>query len=1285
MKRRVFVVVLVLPLLLLLGAVVYLKFADLSGYRSTVESAVTEALGRRLTIAGMFEPQVSLSTTVVAEDVTLANPAWSDDPAMIHADRVSITVNLWSLLFGPLRIEDLRIDGARVTLEIDAEGRANWEFELGGDEAAPRDPESEPPLILENATLSDITLVYREPLLERKIELFVQRLEAQTADDDMYDLGVDGKLNASPLRLSGRFGPAGRLLAGHLLRLELDGALGDVELSLDGSIADLVSLDGPNLNAEVHGPDSLQVTEPFGLPSLGIGAFDLSAGATASDSGIDVGLVAKLGKLSVEARGNVSTLLDPQRIDLTLSGYGPDLAAAGELVGVDDLPGGAFEVSGRLQKDASRVSFERVEARVGDTTLSLDGVLGTPPRMVATDLTFEGHGTDLSVFDELAGRSLPAASFRVQGHLVRKDNAVALEDFEATVGEVALRADGLIGDAPDYTATDLELHIQGPDLSVFSEPAQIELPAESFSIAGRVESGDSGIVVRSVEAHVGENTIRGSGTIGTSARAVGTDLTLRLTGPDAAAVGPFIRLPEFPGGPFDVSGRVQLLSEGIGLKSIEGHIGEIDVTLDGLVGQPPKCFGTDLSGRVSGPVLAQVTTIFGFPELPAERFDVEGGFGLLEDRYELKVLGASIGALELKLDGWIGNNADLDGTNLEIDVRGPDLAWFAERVGLPELPAERFAVSGHLAIDGSQYRLERVAGEFGSDRVGGEGTVLAETGLIGTDVEIQVAGTNLAEVGRFAPSAGIDGWPELPSERYSAKGRVRIDDSGYVLRDVEAAVGSDSLHLDGRLGAGPEFYGTDVTLEANGSDGSLVAVPFDLNLPAEPFRVRGRVRWLESGIQFRDLRVDLGGHRADVEGTLGKWPKLVGTNLDVELSGPDPSLITQLADLDELPAQPFEISGHFDGTPTDLSMKNFEASFGQSDLAGSFRVDLTDKPDIRGRFISEHLDVSPWLAGLNEEPAPESLATSTDKTAASKADRGGPLIPDTPLELDWLSDVDADVRLTAKKVITAGRPIENLEIGVRLRDGSLAVETLRVDGAYGGEISGTFSLEPSDDAYRVVADLTANDVRLGLLSSDQDPSDWAPLDIELQLDGVGRSAHEIAASANGRLAWINHGGRVKNSVFGLLTADVLVALLNILNPFQKEEPYTDYECLVLLVEIKDGVALLDPLASRSDKMTIVGRGRVNLENENLNLVWASKPRKGVGLSASAITNSYIKLGGTLSKPALEVKPLDAVATTGVAVATMGLSILAKGFWDRVTAEKKVCTQALKQIEKQSAP
>ena len=81
----------------------------------------------------------------------------------------------------------------------------------------------------------------------------------------------------------------------------------------------------------------------------------------------------------------------------------------------------------------------------------------------------------------------------------------------------------------------------------------------------------------------------------------------------------------------------------------------------------------------------------------------------------------------------------------------------------------------------------------------------------------------------------------------------------------------------------------------------------------------------------------------------------------------------------------------------------------------------------------------------------------------------------------------------------------------------------------------------------------------------------------------------------------------------------------------------------------------------------------------------TKPRKGIGISASMITNPYIKLGGTLANPSIELKPLEAVTSTGVAVATMGISLAAKGLFDRITAERKVCHKALEEIDARTHP
>jgi hypothetical protein len=82
-------------------------------------------------------------------------------------------------------------------------------------------------------------------------------------------------------------------------------------------------------------------------------------------------------------------------------------------------------------------------------------------------------------------------------------------------------------------------------------------------------------------------------------------------------------------------------------------------------------------------------------------------------------------------------------------------------------------------------------------------------------------------------------------------------------------------------------------------------------------------------------------------------------------------------------------------------------------------------------------------------------------------------------------------------------------------------------------------------------------------------------------------------------------------------------------------------------------------------------------------VWTLKPRKGVGISAGSIANPYVKLGGTLSSPALEVKTLKAVTSTGAAVATAGLTVLFRGFYDRITAEKKVCVEALEKAQRKA--
>jgi hypothetical protein len=60
----------------------------------------------------------------------------------------------------------------------------------------------------------------------------------------------------------------------------------------------------------------------------------------------------------------------------------------------------------------------------------------------------------------------------------------------------------------------------------------------------------------------------------------------------------------------------------------------------------------------------------------------------------------------------------------------------------------------------------------------------------------------------------------------------------------------------------------------------------------------------------------------------------------------------------------------------------------------------------------------------------------------------------------------------------------------------------------------------------------------------------------------------------------------------------------------------------------------------------------------------------------SLVNPYVRVSGTLAKPSLGVNPEGVIVEGGAAVATGGLSILAKSFRDRFFAGKDPCVKAV---------
>jgi hypothetical protein len=136
----------------------------------------------------------------------------------------------------------------------------------------------------------------------------------------------------------------------------------------------------------------------------------------------------------------------------------------------------------------------------------------------------------------------------------------------------------------------------------------------------------------------------------------------------------------------------------------------------------------------------------------------------------------------------------------------------------------------------------------------------------------------------------------------------------------------------------------------------------------------------------------------------------------------------------------------------------------------------------------------------------------------------------------------------------------------------------------------------------------------------------------------------------------------------------LLKIVRALNPLREEEEYRTFDCGIYDIDIIDGVVKIENFALQTDTMTVIVLGDLDFNNEKLDLAIRAKPREGLGVSIGGVVNSFLKLGGTLKKPKLQVDPKGTVVTGGVAVATGGLSLLAKGLFDRFSADADVCAQ-----------
>ena len=353
---------------------------------------------------------------------------------------------------------------------------------------------------------------------------------------------------------------------------------------------------------------------------------------------------------------------------------------------------------------------------------------------------------------------------------------------------------------------------------------------------------------------------------------------------------------------------------------------------------------------------------------------------------------------------------------------------------------------------------------------------------------------------------------------------------------------------------------------------------------------------------------------------------------------------------------------------TSLRLDLDEAAFGQtgsSNISASFSGFIAAELSGDVPSIEADIDVSELRVQSNDE---------FEAPAEAEEDEGELLFDTAPLVYSWLDSVELDADLTVASAAINRDTLSNVHIAATVVDGALKIAPFDFT-MHEGSFSSSLELGPADGAYALALAADAKALRITHLADENQARETVPpLDATLTLTGTGTSMNAIMASSNGSLTGRQGSGQLNFQAANALFSDVLTSILQTLNPMAEEKAYSDVECSVFDIDITDGVANIEQLALQSDRVTIVGSGNIKFESEALDLAINTKSREGLGISVGGVANSFVKVGGTLKSPALGVDAVGSVATTGAAITTGGLSVLAKSLWDRVSSEVDLCAQ-----------
>lgn len=334
---------------------------------------------------------------------------------------------------------------------------------------------------------------------------------------------------------------------------------------------------------------------------------------------------------------------------------------------------------------------------------------------------------------------------------------------------------------------------------------------------------------------------------------------------------------------------------------------------------------------------------------------------------------------------------------------------------------------------------------------------------------------------------------------------------------------------------------------------------------------------------------------------------------------------------------PVNVTASLVGDASQAKFENLTLQFGESEISGSGRIDLTGKtPEIQASLISTKFDLTRFFPDTTEVRKPQAVSKE-EAEADAKMETGGPIFPGDPLPLEFLNAAKADLSLKVGELMTPYGVYRSVDVRVVLEDGSLNLRPFKALYAE-SPMSGNLSLDIDGGTPLVAVSMSGSKIAIGEVFKD-----FANLDvlegtgsINLALNGSGNSVAEIMGSLNGHARLLMGQGRMRNEGLGYVSG-VFSSIGEILG----KKEWVVVECLASDFQFENGIAKSKVGVLNTEVISLTVGGGIDLKKERYDLKVKPSPR-GLDISLAVPVN----ITGPLSDPGFRPDALGSLTKLG---------------------------------------